>query len=672
MKIVRIISIAVVAILILMIGVFVVRFDANQFLPLVAQAAREQGYTLQVEKIKLALWPNLGLTLEHIQADSIAHPGPEPLASIAALTLAIPIKPLLAGQLQVDEINLKGGALSLWQNKTGDKNWAPTTSTNASSSPDEQKPSKTITIKKLALEQIAFKYHEEQRQPFAAVLKSASVQQGVPSQFNIELNGQINSSGNIPALAFELAQEIKQVDSRWQVNNGKGKMGPVDGPQLLINYHLDSDADFGKVAGAFEIAAFNPSAYFSLLGVQIADKSRLKFVAVRADFSWQPQVLQLSNGILSLDNTPINWQLTQRDGRWQLGIKASKLDVDAYLPQRNKTNAVAETGEESANADLSRLPDAEITVQIADLIIAKQPIADLNLKAVLNQKHITLAPISGRIYGGTFDGQSELNLTAMSAQLTAQVDVVEISLEPIWKILNPQASVQLTGAINANTQWQATAKSIGNLVSELNGKVQFQGDAVRIAPLNITQQYCQIISQATQRKKDSNSWPEFTQLHDLKGVIAISPTRVDFTQLHSSVDKLQLDGEGYWARDTDKFEIQLPITLVQMTNAEDTVKGCTIGSDYWVNRKLSLLQCKGKLATLDAKRDCGIDRDGVTGLLKDYALYKIKKGEGINVDHIKEKAAEKKAELREKLDATFDKEQVKKLEGKLKGLFKRD
>ncbi|HEY6527287.1 MAG TPA: AsmA family protein [Cellvibrionaceae bacterium] len=673
MKLMRNIAIAAAITLVVVVGVFIATFDANRFSPLITQAAREQGFAAQVGKIKLALWPDLGLTLEQIKVDSIAHPGLQPLVIVASATLAIPIKPLLSGQLQVNEINLTNGAVNLWQSKNGDNNWTPSSSVSAEQSAKSETSARAIAINKVKLEGIAFNWQEDKQPPLALNIKQAEVQQKAADLYLIAITGNLNAQSKAPALAFTLEQQIKKNDTHWQLNEGKGKLGPVDGPQLLINYHLDMDAEFKKVAGAFEVAPFNPSSYLALLGVELADQSRMKSVAMRADFNWQPQLLQLNKGVLTLDDTPINWHLSQSSGPWQLGVKAAKINADAYLPPAKNTDASSSASDgEAANVDLTGLPNIDLSLQIDELIIAKQSISDLNLKATVEPRQITLAPFSARIYGGSINGRAEINLAAKSVHLTSNVDAAGISLESLWKQLNPQAQFQLTGTVNAKTQWQSTAPSLASLAKQINGQVQFEGDAVRIAPLNITQQYCQIISQATQWKKDSNDLPEFTQLQDLTGEIAIAPTRVEFTRLHGRANKLQLDGEGVWERDTDAFHMSLPITLLQIASAEDTIKGCTVGSDYWVNRRLSLLQCKGKLASLDAKRDCGIDRAGVADLLKDYALYKIKKGEGINVDHLKEKAAEKKAELKEKIDANLDREQAKKLEDKLKKMFKRD
>lgn len=672
MKLFRNISLAIALILLLSIVLLISTFDAKRFLPLISQAAQKEGFALKVDDIGLAIWPELGLKLAGIQVDSLAHPGPAPLLTVAKATLAIPIKPLFAGNLQVREIALDTGAVNLWQNKSGN-NWsvAPRADDQPAINASSQTPS--VSINKLALANITLQWQDDKQPPLAASIKQAGIELKELNQFAVTLVGQFAARGAIPALAVELNQAIKQTATAWQQLDGQGKIGPVNGPQLLINYHADITNNFAKVAGGFSVQPFNPSAYLPILGVTLADKNRLQSLGISADVSWHAGALTFTQGILKLDDTTINWQLNQIAERWQMAIKAPKLNLDAYLPPSDSVEKKAQQASaESAEMDLSGVPAMEISAQFDELIVARYVLNDVQFKAALDGRRIVLAPVSARLFGGALNGQMNIGLTPKSAELKGHLDAKGINLEPLWKHFSPQAQMQLTGAINAQTQWQSSAAGLSGLAKQLNGQVTVQGEGVRLSPLNITQHYCQIISQATLWKKENSQWPEFTQLQDLIGEFAITPEQVTFNRLYSRVDKLQVDGTGVWERQSDEIGVQLPITLLQMADAESTIKGCTIGSEYWVNRKLSLLECKGKLASLDAKRDCGIDKTGVAGLLKDYALYKLKKGEGINVDHLKEKAAEKKAELKEKLDATLDKEQVKKIEDKLKGLFKKE
>lgn len=656
MKIVRVIGGLVAALLLILAGLFAIKFDANQFLPLIVQSAQEQGFSLRVEKIKLALWPKLGLTLENVQADSLSHPGPEPLAHVASLILVIPIKPLLSGRLEVDELLFNKSVFNLWQGKDGVNNWTAAQASNKQPASAPGQTAKPLAIKKIGLEQLAFKWQQEKSAPLSWQIKTAVLIQQKGDHFHLELNGQMDPMGKMPALAFMLVQDIRQQESQWLLEKGQAKLGPTDGPQFLLDFHLASAEDFSSGSGGFSFAPFNAAAYLPLIGYEPVDKTRFKSVALKSDFNWNAQTFNFTKGLAAIDDTRINWQLTRLQEHLSLVINAEKIDLDAYLPAPKPATPASSAPGNKAGLDLSSFGSAQLDLQVAELIYVKQSITELSLKAVLNRAELVIAPLSARVLGGKIDGRWQLTATAKAASVTAQFDAHGVALEPIWKLANPQAGMTLTGNIDAKSQWRSSAANSSGLLPALTGAVQFQGAQVRITPLNITEQFCKIVSQATLFKKDTTTWPEFTLLQDLAGDITVLPDRVELARLHSSVDKLQLDADGMWERSTDNFKLQLPITLVQQASTEGEIKNCTVGSDYWVNRRLSLLKCQGKLASFDSKRDCGIDKEGALHLLKDYALYKVKKGEGLNVENIKEKAAEKKAELKEKLKGLFNRD----------------
>ncbi|MFO1370756.1 MAG: AsmA family protein [Marinagarivorans sp.] len=670
MKLVRTISLVVLLGLSLAIGLSIVTFDTKRFLPLITDAAQKQGFALQVGSIELTLWPELGLKLTQLQLDSISHPGPAPLLVLQEATLAIPLKPLLAGELQVRDVRFSEGAVNLWQNKTGDNNWSSAAASQPANNPSSQ--THKVSVNSLTLQGIKLNWQDDKNPLLSATLKQAGIELTGTDSYLLTLMGRVEARGTIPALAFELTQDIQQADGQWLSKNGKGKLGVADGISVLIHYNSQVAADFNKVTGNFSTEPFNPAAYLPLAGVELADKSRLKSLALKTDFAWQADKIDLSQGLIQLDDVPINWQAHYTGGRWQLSVKASKLDADAYMPvtRAQQTNESEKT--EPTAAALSGLPLMDIDAHIGQLTLANYVLNDLETQLALGPQQINARSIAARLFDGVLTGQLRINQREKSLNLQGALDAKAVALQPLWKHFNPQSQLNLTGAVNAQVQLQSSAAGFADLFKALNAQVTTQGDAVRVSPLNITQQYCNIISQATLLKKDSNTWPEFTQLQDVTAKIQLTPEQIKLTELHGRTEKLQLDGEGIWERQSDQFKVQLPITLLQLAAAETTVEGCTIGSDYWVNRRLSLLQCEGKMAQFDPKRDCGLDKLGVAGLLKDYALYKIKKGEGINVGHIKEKAAEKKAELKEKIEEVVDKEKIKKVEDKLKGLFKRD
>ena len=93
--------------------------------------------------------------------------------------------------------------------------------------------------------------------------------------------GRVEIRGTVPALAFELTQDIQQADGQWQIKKWQRQIGVADGISVLIHHSSQVAADFNKVTGNFSTESFNPAAYLPLAGVELADKSRLKSLALK-------------------------------------------------------------------------------------------------------------------------------------------------------------------------------------------------------------------------------------------------------------------------------------------------------------------------------------------------------------------------------------------------------
>lgn len=100
-------------------AVFVATFDANRYKPQLIDLVRERtGRALTVEgDLTLSLWPQIGLA-----AGAAALSGPDGRGEAARIeggTVAVAIRPLLAGRLHVEALTVRGLRLSLGEAEAG-------------------------------------------------------------------------------------------------------------------------------------------------------------------------------------------------------------------------------------------------------------------------------------------------------------------------------------------------------------------------------------------------------------------------------------------------------------------------------------------------------------------------------------------------------------------------
>ncbi|MCM5572346.1 AsmA family protein [Burkholderiaceae bacterium FT117] len=104
---------ATIGIALLALAIFVATFDANRYKPQLAELVRAHtGRTLSLEgDLALSLWPRIGLSTG--PAALSGQDGRGESARIEGGTLAIPIRPLLSGRLQIEAIALRGLSVAL-------------------------------------------------------------------------------------------------------------------------------------------------------------------------------------------------------------------------------------------------------------------------------------------------------------------------------------------------------------------------------------------------------------------------------------------------------------------------------------------------------------------------------------------------------------------------------
>ncbi len=160
------------------------------------------------------------------------------------------------------------------------------------------------------------------------------------------------------------------------------------------------------------------------------------------------------------------------------------------------------------------------------------------------------------------------------------------------------------------------------------------------------------------------TWDAFTEMRQLDGNIVWRDQVISLSSFNAGVSQLLLASTGKINLANDKYEFKLPIKIASASEAAQ-LKGCSLGTtNYWVDRGLSLLRCKGSFGAIDPVKDCGFDKSALGDLTKDFAEYKLREKHGAKIDAAEQKVEEKKQEVKQQVE---DKKQelINKLQNKL-------
>ena len=708
----------------------VLLFDPDMFKPRIEALAREHQIVLDINgDMSWQLWPALGIEINDLRAATMEAPQ-EPIAQLGQASLLLAIKPLLHGEVVIHHLLIDGAVINLTVDAEGKGNWEPllsdaqvdtaattTPPTTAPSTPkdsaletDGEKTQLQLAVERISLRNSALHYVSYQTMPEAAGSADMAAT-GDPQRLSLQdLQLEIEQF-NLQGKAFTLAMQ-------WRITANAGLLGttdsviidgdlssvaqlPVDmnaldirdgrltlavkdnnhGSQLSLQYDLALKGLQEKphYTGRLVLAPLNPKQWLAALGQtapQTARDDALTSLALTATLSGDSNSLALKPFTAILDDTHFEGEFSITDltrSAVELMLKGDNINVDHYLAPAEAEEVPAEAPAASGDDILIPLDTlkplaADISVDFEQLTIAAMPLKQLRLRLEADDGLITLERFSADLYEGTLVASGSLNARTDTAVIEFESGVQGVQLEPLMRDQQLDQSIGLTGAINAAAEGTTRGLTLNQLIQAANGEANFAGAEVRISPLNVEQQFCQIVNLVNKTDTAEKSWPEYTEMDQLSGQINLVEGKVTIEQFAAGVEHLAVSAEGEINLFSGGFDITLPLTLTESSTSET---GCRVQSDFWLDRNLSLLRCRGSLKTLNPTSDCRQDSEGLKSLTKDFAAYKLQQQYGEEIEAAEKQLDEKKEELRDKLQEELGGEEGKKLEDRLKGLFRR-
>lgn len=703
----------VVAFLVVAFVALIFLVDANSFKPRIEALAKEQGIALAMRgDLHWAFWPALGVAVQDVSVASVDTPD-KPVADVKKASLLVAFMPLLHGDLQVKHILIDTATIDLQVDAQGVGNWTklikpkPVDANVASTAPTDTKAKEL----KLAIEKISLQHSQIS---YSDLAKGSRF---LLKDIELDVDG-VNLDGEAFTMDFSSEAQISQADIKAQPLVVKTKLSQKitldkelsevklsEGDLVLaisksasatlkFKYALKLSNVKNNLAyqGEFTSDSFSARELLAVFGSapKTANDKALSDIKITAKINGDKTSASLNDLDLKLDKTSLKGSLAITNfstSALEATLQGDDINVDDYLAPKVgevvpaatqasvPTPTVAATGDEVLiPLELLRKLNVNIKTGFKKLQVMDLSLADVQLDVVGNNGHLQ-QQLSASAYSGNIREKSNLN-AGQTAQVQFEAHLQGVEIAPILKDRKLDKSLHLSGAMQLNAQGQASGVTKNQIIASLTGAATFAGAKVRLAPLNIEQQFCKLINLVNQADAQEKTWDAYTELRELTGKVAIANRVITIESLNASVEKLLLAASGNINLEKGSYDVLLPLKLVRdandtpPTNAASasittSAKGCTVNSNYWAERGMSLLRCKGAYATIDPKSDCRPDKELLISLTKDYAAYKFKEKNGAKVEAKKEALMKK---LDEKLGGEGKAEQAKSL---LKNLFKK-
>lgn len=681
--------------LIALIIVLVLVVDANKFKPRIQDAAAKQGIALNMRgDLSWTLWPSIGLVVNEVSiADSDAPQ--KIIADIKKASFLVALVPLLQGDAQVKHVLVDGAVIELDVDEKGEGNWKKFIKKQDKSAA-ETKASAEVKELNLAIEKISV--HNSQ----VTYTNLASGKKFALKNINVDMDD-VNIKGT--PFDVKLAAESEVTDSKANTTTtiktilhtslaiGEGfnsvtldngdvqlELHAADTAAIKLTYSLKLDELKNKLSyqGKFAIPATNLKQLMAVFGVKhvTANPKALSEFSVSSDFKGDKKHVNLSGVQLQVDKTHFKGSLGLADFASKalaVDLQGDEVILDNYLAPKidEKAQAVATgTGDESLiPVEMLRTLNADIKLSFNKLtftdLALEKPLLTINAKnGMLRQQ------LNANAYSGTIHQKTEVDTRNNNPQLQFEAVLQGVEVAPLLRAKKLDEKLKLTGAIEANARGQAAGVSKNKIMESLTANSTFSGVKMQLAPLNIEQQFCKFIALVNREEAPVQTWNGYTELRELSGKITVAKRVINIESLNAGVEKLLLGSNGNINLVNGSYDFSLPLKLVRDANDTPTsittsAQGCKVTSNYWAERSMNLLRCKGKYAEINPASDCRPDKDMLNALIKDFAAYKLKEKHGAKIE-------EKKSELIKKLDEKLGGEgAAQKAKDTLRSLFKK-
>jgi AsmA protein len=684
--------IALIVLLLIALIAFVFLVDANRFKPRIEAIAKDQGIALQINgDLGWDLWPSLGVAVNEVRVAALEAPD-QPIAEIQRASLMLALMPLFSGNFQVDHIAVDGAVISLNVDANGKGNWEALSKSGQPAQPSQ--PTSAVDsnlkldIQHISLSNSKINYSDAQSGQTIALrdinLSMSDVNtRAAPFAMDLSFVMALAQAG---ADKLELQAALKNtlsVDnamSNIKLDAGKLQLEIIgtDTAEIALDYSLVITDLQKELAyqGDIKLTEMNARKLLAALGTELetANKDALSKVAFSSALEGNSKKVKLDNLKLVLDNTRFSGSVGITDfatGALKLVLEGDELNIDDYLPPQSDAPAqtAAAAPAEDTQLPLDDLRGLNINAKLAlkKLIVNKIALENVALK-VLAKNGMIEQNLTAKAYAGSISAKGQLDARSQQAQVQFDVGVEGLELEPLLKDMEMDSRFGLQGAVQVRALGTTQGNSVNQLFKTLRSNATFSGAQVRLLPINLEQQFCKLVNLVNKTEDPAKVWDEYTEMNELSGSIKWRDEIITIDAFKAGVEKLQLGSSGKINLATDEYDIFLPFKLLK--DKTDTITaeqvavttsagGCSIGSQYWLERGLELLRCKGSFDAINPLSDCRPDKELLAELTKDYAVYKLKEKHGAKYeekkDELKQKVEKEKNKLFDKLQQHLNK-----------------
>ena len=440
------------------------------------------------DDLSLSLFPWAGVSFSEAKLGNLAGFAEKEFVSVKSFEVRVKLLPLLSKDIQVKRFILNEPFITLVKNKDGRGNWAQMEGTKDKTTTEKKKepepssaglPIKDLTVGEFLLKNgsiIWIDHSTQSRKEITAVnlnLKDVSLDRPIKLSFAAQLDKQpISMEGALGPVGKDFKQATIPVD--LDINALKELVlqlkGSVMNPGSTPGFDL-----------AVEMKPFSPRKLVAALDqpfpVATSDPKALDSVALKANLKGDANRVSVSNGVLNLDESTLNFSLKASDfSRPNLAfdMNLDQINLDRYLPPKSEQPAPAEKTAAKKATDYEPLRKMILDgrLKIGQLVASKAKISDLLVQIKAKNGIFNLDPLQLTMYQGNVNGKGNFNVQTQTPKSNMSLNVAGVQVGPLLRDVVEKDILE--GVTNAQLNLAMTGDNPDKIKQTLNGKGQLQ------------------------------------------------------------------------------------------------------------------------------------------------------------------------------------------------------
>ncbi len=471
-----------------------------------------QDYKPQVEKfisektgrpfavgddLSLSLFPWAGVSLSNLQLGNTAGFAEKDFVTVKSFEVRVKLLPLISKDIQIKRFIMNEPYIVLVKNRDGRVNWSqPDTAKDKSvtEKPKEKSPSasaetglpiKDLTVGDFSIKNGSLEWIDHTAGVHKKItalnmgLQDVSFERPVKLSFSARLDNQpLSLEGTIGPIGKDFKQATIPLDLDIKA---------LTELALKLNGSLKNPGSNPGFDLAVDIKAFSPRKLLAALGqdfpVVTADPKALDQVALKAALKGNPTRISISNGILNLDESKLDFTINASEfskPNLAFEIDLDRINLDRYLPPASDKPAAGKKPAEKKPTDYTPLRKLILDgrIKIGQLVVSKAHIQDIMVGVSAKNGIINLDPLNLNMYQGNVAGIGKLDVQGNTPRSNVDLDVKNIQAGPLLKDVLQKDMLEGTTSARVTLSMDGDDAAVIKKTLNGSGQVLFNDGAV--------------------------------------------------------------------------------------------------------------------------------------------------------------------------------------------------